>query len=620
VSELPAPRVSSGNAPLDAILNGGFVAQRPYLIVGPVGTGKTKLALQFLCEGASHGENVLLVTLEEPPNELRLDNPTLFPALDRVYVLDAIPDVMRYEPIPHIDIAEARRAMPFSEVPTALRQSPGMTSVEVSFSALEQTLKNEFLRQRFTRVVIDSLTALEYFNMKGSDEMVGAQTFLRLLSDLGATTLLTVEAPSEEVETVARLLARGSIRLFRWDRDGQTQRAIGVEKFRGSAYDLQLHSYTVSPRGLEIDLKTTISRETHPAAPASSGPPAPGRGSTTHLALAPAIEIVRVVAEINYLAALGGDIAAAQAELDLARAAHRERRADHVPLHLDRARALVHQRVAELSEPVAGHPLPSTPSADEAREPLPRVSMGNAGIDQALGGGLIPGRPYLVTGGPGSGKTLLGLTFLAEGLQRGEEVLLVAVDEPPNEILDNFRSIGWDLSRVQVLDANPGTRLIRGKGDVHEGRVLSDVHSMAELSEEGPRAVAGGEISLQAIHSKLRQAMARTKFARVVVDSITSIRRLAVRSPGDLQARRTEVQSLLRFLSEQGATTVVTAMAGDPMVLTPEEILTRGEIQLTRARVGDRSIRFMKVVRMRGSAHDPEWRPFAITSSGIFCD
>ncbi|MCI4362071.1 MAG: hypothetical protein L3J77_02610, partial [Thermoplasmata archaeon] len=58
--ETPAPppeqRLSTGNAKLDTILMGGLMPHRPYLIVGPSGTGKTKLALQFLCEGARRGE------------------------------------------------------------------------------------------------------------------------------------------------------------------------------------------------------------------------------------------------------------------------------------------------------------------------------------------------------------------------------------------------------------------------------------------------------------------------------------------------------------------------------------------------------------------------------------
>jgi len=65
------PRVSTGNPSLDAMLEGGLVARRPYLVVGPSGTGKTTLSIQFLCEGVRRHERVLLVTLEEPPNEAR---------------------------------------------------------------------------------------------------------------------------------------------------------------------------------------------------------------------------------------------------------------------------------------------------------------------------------------------------------------------------------------------------------------------------------------------------------------------------------------------------------------------------------------------------------------------
>jgi len=246
-----------------------------------------------------------------------------------------------------------------------------------------------------------------------------------------------------------------------------------------------------------------------------------------------------------------------------------------------------------------------------------RVPTGIPGLGRMLGGGLIEGRPYLVTGGTGSGKTLLALTFLLEGLRRHEEVLLVAVDEPPSEIMENVQSFGWDLSSVKTLDANPGTRAIKRSAAVQEIRTMTDLKSMRDLSQESKRTADLEDISIQSIQLKLRQQMQNVPFRRVVVDSITSIRRFAVKSSQDPQAERTEIQSLLRFLSEQGATSLITATPGNPAVLTPEEILTRGEILLTRKWVGDRSLRQMKIVRMRGSSHDPERRPFVITEQGI---
>ena len=117
-----------------------------------------------------------------------------------------------------------------------------------------------------------------------------------------------------------------------------------------------------------------------------------------------------------------------------------------------------------------------------------RVPTGIPGLDRMLGGGLRPGRPYLVTGGTGSGKTLLGLTFLLEGLRRGEEVLLVAVDEPPGEIVENVHSLGWDLAAVKTLDANPGLRGIKRNMAVQEIRAMNDLKAMRDVAPEGKRS------------------------------------------------------------------------------------------------------------------------------------
>lgn len=242
------------------MLDGGMLGRRPYLVIGPAGTGKTTLALQFLCEGVRRGERSLLVTLEEPPNECRFNHRGFGGDFERVEVFDAIPDIMHYEHVPFKDISSARSAMPFRRVPWVIRRTPELTGVEVTSTALEQMLRSEVIRCGYTRVVIDSLTALQYFCMKGFDELAGAQTFLRFLSDLDVTTILTVESPNEEIDSVERALARGEVRLFRWETNGSTVRAIGIEKFRGSSHDDRLHPYRIGPTGLDIDLAHTVSR------------------------------------------------------------------------------------------------------------------------------------------------------------------------------------------------------------------------------------------------------------------------------------------------------------------------------------------------------------------------
>ena len=81
-----------------------------------------------------------------------------------------------------------------------------------------------------------------------------------------------------------------------------------------------------------------------------------------------------------------------------------------------------------------------------------RVSTGISGMDQMLRGGLMPGRPYVLSGTSGSGKTTFGIQFLQQGVKKGERALLVAVDEPPQEIRENVRALGWDVGKIRILD------------------------------------------------------------------------------------------------------------------------------------------------------------------------
>ena len=369
-------RLLTGVPELDAMLSGGLLPGRPYLIVGPSGTGKTTLALQFLLEGVRRGERCLLITLEEPPNEIRLNHRALPSELERVFVFDAIPDVMRYERAPFKDIAAVRESVPFSAVPLEIRRTAELTSVEVTFTALEQTIKMEMARRGYSRLVVDSLTALQYFCMKGFDETLGAQAFLRFLSDLHVTTLLTVEAPLEDVESPERLLARGEIRLFRWERDGVTVRAIGVEKFRGSEHDIRLHPYRISPRGIDITLGETISRDSRepiPAAPVPAGAPAAGPGPAESPAGFAALE-----ADALDLAAVGIPPVPVQEAVAAALAEARAGRTDAAAREIGRARGLVLALFQEYREGMGAHDVSAA-----ARRLVERVASVRTGVPPA---------------------------------------------------------------------------------------------------------------------------------------------------------------------------------------------------------------------------------------------
>jgi KaiC/GvpD/RAD55 family RecA-like ATPase len=375
------PRVATGIPELDEMLLGGLVPHRPYLIVGPSGTGKTKLALRFLLEGVRRGENCLVVTLEEPPNEMKVNHRAMHEELDRVFVFDAIPDVMRYERAPFKDIAAVRASVRFAEVTPQIRKTPELSSVEVTFVALEQTLKMEMARRPYSRLVIDSLTALQYFCMKGFDETIGAQTFLRFLADLRITTMLTVESPLEDVETAERQLARGEIRLFRWDLDGRTVRAIGVEKIRGSPHDVRLHPYRITPEGLEINLAATISRDTRQIVEEALPVPAAPSGTAPAPVTAPPLSVVAfdVAAfdeELAALVAAHSDIQPVRAALDAAASARARSRPDAAARQLERAAVATRDMLTKL----AAHP-PEFPSSVpvSARERLLALARARAG-------------------------------------------------------------------------------------------------------------------------------------------------------------------------------------------------------------------------------------------------
>jgi KaiC/GvpD/RAD55 family RecA-like ATPase len=341
-------RVSLGVPELDEMLAGGLMPHRPYLVVGPAGTGKTTLGLQFLCEGVRRGERVLYVTLEDPPNEVRWNHRTLRPELDAVEVFDAIPDVMRYERVPFKDISAVRQVVPFGQIPDRIRLTPEFSSVEVTGTALEQMLRSEVQKRGYVRLVIDSLTALQYFCMKGFDPTVGAQTFLRFLTELRTTTLLTVEAPLEDVESPERMLARGEIRLFRWELDGSTVRAVGVEKFRGSSHDVRLHPYRIGARGIDVQLSHTISRDTRrivePALEVAL------RGESPRVSPAPVEAVTKVPAavsteplseQIRDLVTLGVNISPLRGEVEAALVAARASRTNEVRARLARITAMV---------------------------------------------------------------------------------------------------------------------------------------------------------------------------------------------------------------------------------------------------------------------------------------
>src|SRR5262245_47884308 len=90
-------------------------------------------------------------------------------------------------------------------------------------------------------------------------------------------------------------------------------------------------------------------------------------------------------------------------------------------------------------------------------DPVLRLSTGIAGLDEILGGGLIPDRAYLIRGGPGAGKTTVGIHFLTFGDRRVEKPLFITMGEPEEQIRRNAKAVGFDLAGVTFLDLSPSS-------------------------------------------------------------------------------------------------------------------------------------------------------------------
>jgi circadian clock protein KaiC len=152
-----------------------------------------------------------------------------------------------------------------------------------------------------------------------------------------------------------------------------------------------------------------------------------------------------------------------------------------------------------------------------------RASVGIAGLDEILHGGLIPGRLYLVDGNPGAGKTTLALQVLLEGARAGEKCLYVTLSETKQELEMGALSHGWSLEGVEIME------------------IIADEQQFE--SEEELTMLPPSEIELSETTRKVIAAVERNAPARLVLDSLSELRLLAQSS---LRYRR-QVLALKQF-------------------------------------------------------------------------
>ena len=228
------------------------------------------------------------------------------------------------------------------------------------------------------------------------------------------------------------------------------------------------------------------------------------------------------------------------------------------------------------------------------RPQLPKSPTGIQGLDEITDGGLPTGRPTLVCGGAGCGKTLLAMEFLVRGATDFDEPgVFMTFEESAQELTDNVASIGFDLPS-----------LIRRKK-----LILDYVHlERSEIAETG-------EFNLEGIFIRLGHAIDSIGAKRVALDTIESLFS-ALPNPTILRA---EIRRLFRWLKDKGVTAIVTGERGAETLTRQglEEYVSDCVIVLD-SRVHDQICRRrLRVVKYRGSTHGTNEYPFLIDEDGI---
>ncbi len=226
---------------------------------------------------------------------------------------------------------------------------------------------------------------------------------------------------------------------------------------------------------------------------------------------------------------------------------------------------------------------------------LEKSRSGIRGLDELTEGGLPKGRPTLVCGGPGSGKTLFAMEFLVRGvLEHDEPGVFVTFEEAPDELARNVASLGFDLSRLEA-----------------QGRLVVD-HVRIDRSEIEDT----GEFDLEGLFIRLGYAIDSVGARRVVLDTLESI---FAALPNEFIVR-SELQRLFRWLKERGVTVVITGERGDGQLTRQglEEYVSDCVILLDHRVIDQISTRRLRIVKYRGTAHGTNEYPFLIDRDGFW--
>ena len=233
-----------------------------------------------------------------------------------------------------------------------------------------------------------------------------------------------------------------------------------------------------------------------------------------------------------------------------------------------------------------------------------RTPTGIPGLDKLLTGGLPRNRTILLSGGPGTGKTILSSQFLVNGILDYEEPgIYISLDESKQHVLEEMLDFGWDLEELEnskklvFLEASPMRYL---PAEIKVGKLI----------------VGRKEFSMATLIEMIRTSVKEIGAKRIVVDPVTT---LTFQYEGTA-AQRNALVELMEALADTGATCLITTELRRPgfeRSLDYEEYLAHGVILLQQLQVGKSLLRVIQIEKMRKTPVDNQPRPYRITDTGI---
>jgi circadian clock protein KaiC len=225
---------------------------------------------------------------------------------------------------------------------------------------------------------------------------------------------------------------------------------------------------------------------------------------------------------------------------------------------------------------------------------FPKTPTGIEGLDEITGGGFPQGRPTLICGSAGSGKTVLAIQFLIKGITEYDEPgVFMSFEESASDLIQNVRSLGFDLERS----------IAQKKLKIDYVRV-----ERSEIQETG-------EYDLEGLFIRLNHAIDSIGAKRVVLDTIESL----FSGLDNTAILRSEIRRLFQWLRQKGVTTIITGERGETTLTRQglEEYVSDCVILLDFRVIEQIATRRLRVVKYRGSMHGTNEYPFLIDESGV---